>query len=87
LKEKGGELVAHLSEEEYEKEKKNITRYHNMLEIPLIIFLFIGIITAVLNVTLGGVTPIVWFVLSFWCILVIICMEITMIRAALERKK
>ena len=79
--------MAHLSEEEYKKEKKNITRYHNMLEIPLIIFLFIGIITAVLNVTLGGVTPIVWFVLSFWCILVIICMEITMIRAALERKK
>ena len=79
--------MTYLSEEEYEKEKKNITRYHNMLEIPLIIFLFIGIITAVLNVTLGGVTPIVWFVLSFWCILVIICMEITMIRAALERKK
>jgi len=79
--------VAYLSEEEYEKEKKNITRYHNMLEIPLIIFFFIGIITAVLNVTLGGVTPIIWFVLSFWCILVIICMEITMIRAALERKK
>ncbi|KON32776.1 MAG: hypothetical protein AC479_06760 [miscellaneous Crenarchaeota group-6 archaeon AD8-1] len=79
--------MAYLSEEEYEKEKKNITRYHNMLEIPLIIFFFIGIITAVLNVTLGGVTPIIWFVLSFWCILVIICMEITMIRAALERKK
>ena len=79
--------MAYLSEEEYEKEKKNITHYHNMLEIPLIIFFFIGIITAVLNVTLGGVTPIIWFVLSFWCTLVIICMEITMIRAALERKK
>ena len=79
--------MVYLSEEEYEKEKKNITRYHNMLEIPLIIFFFIGIITAVLDVTLGGVTPIIWFVLSFWCIFVIICMEITMIRAALERKK
>ena len=78
--------MAHLSEEEYEKEKKNITRYHNMLEIPLIIFLFIGIITAVLNITLGGAIPMMWFVLSFWCILVIICMEVTMIRAALERK-
>jgi hypothetical protein len=29
----------------------------------------------------------VWFLLSFWSILVIICMEITMIRASLERKK
>ena len=79
--------MAQMSDEEYEKEKKNMTRYHNILEIPLVIFLFIGIITAVFNVTLGGVTPIVWFLLSFWCILVIICMEVTMIRAALERKK
>ena len=79
--------MVELSDEEYEAEKKNITRYHNILEIPLVIFLFIGIITVVFNVTLGGVTPIVWFLLSFWCILVIICMEVTMIRAALERKK
>ena len=79
--------MAQKSDEEYEAEKKNITRYHNILEIPLTIFLFIGIITAVFNVTFGGVTPTVWFLLSFWCILVIICMEVTMIRAALERKK
>ena len=79
--------MGELSDEEYEKEKKNVTRYHNILEILLIIFLFIGIITAVFNVTLSGVTPFVWFLLSFWCILVIICMEITMIRASLEHKK
>ena len=79
--------MANLSDEEYEVEKKNITRYHNLLEIPLIIFFFVGIITGALNITINGFTPIVWFLLSFWCILVIICMETTMIRAALERKK
>ena len=79
--------MANLTDEEYEVEKKNITRYHNLLEIPLIIFFFIGIITTALNITINGLTPIVWFLLSFWCILVIICMETTMIRAALERKK
>ena len=79
--------MAELSDEEYEIEKKNMTRYHNILEIPVLIFLFAGIITAALNVTIGGFTPIVWFLLSFWCVLVIICMEITMSRAALERKK
>ena len=57
------------------------------MEIPVIIFLFIGIITAALNLTIGGFTPIVWFVLSFWCVLVIICMEVTMISATVERKK
>ncbi len=79
--------MGQLSDEEYEVEKKNVTRYHNILEIPLIIFFFAGIITAALNITINGVTPLVWFLLSFWCILVIICMETTMIRAALERKK
>jgi len=79
--------MAHLSDDEYEAEKKNITRYHNLLEIPLIIFFFIGIITAIFNITINGLTPIVWFLLSFWCILVIICMEVTMIRASLERNK
>lgn len=79
--------MAELSDEEYQDEKKNITRYHNLLEIPLIIFFFVGIITAAFNITVNGFTPLVWFLLSFWCVLVIICMETTMIRAALERKK
>ena len=79
--------MAHLSDKEYEAEKKKMTHYHNLLEIPLIIFFFIGIITAVLNITINGLTPIVWFLLSFWCVLIIICMETTMIRTALERKK
>ena len=79
--------MAQLSDEDYEAEKKNVTRYHNILEWPVLIFLFIGIITSVLNVPIGGFSPIVWFLLSFWFVLVIICMEVWMIRAALERKK
>jgi len=79
--------MSELSNEDYEKEKQNVTRYHNWMEIPLIIFFFIGIITAAFNFTIGGFTPIIWFVLSFWCTLVIICMEVTMIRTAVVRKK
>jgi hypothetical protein len=44
-------------------------------------------VTAALDVTLGGFTPIVWLVLSFGLILVIICMEVSMIRAFLESRK
>jgi hypothetical protein len=79
--------MSHLSDEDYESEKNNVTRYHNLMEIPLIICFFIGIITAAFNLTVGGFTPVVWFVLSFWCVLVIVCMEVTMIRAAVERRK
>jgi len=79
--------MTQMSEEQYETEKKKVTLYHNILEWPVIIFFFIGIITAALNVTISGFTPILWFLLSFWSILIIICMEITMIRADLEHKK
>lgn len=78
--------MAQISDEEYEAEKKRVTRYHGILEIPVLIFFFIGIITAALNVTISGFTPIVWFLLSFWSVLIIICMNITMIRTALECK-
>jgi len=79
--------MAQMSDEEFEAEQKKFKRYHNLLEWPLIIFFFIGIIAAALNVTVGGFTPVIWFVLSFWFVFVIICMEVSMIRANLERKK
>ena len=74
-------------EEVYEVESKKITRYHDILEWPAMALLIVGIVTAALDVKLGGFTPIIWLVLSFGLILIIICMEVTMIRAFLERKK
>jgi hypothetical protein len=79
--------MAQMSEEEYEVEKKKVKLLRDILEWLVVIFTIVGIVTAALNITLGGFTPILWFVLAFWCILIIICMEITMIRAFLERKK
>jgi len=75
------------SDEAYETEKKRITKYHNLLEIPVLIFLFAGVIAAALDLSIGGFTPVVWFLLSFWCVLVIICMEVTITRTALEHKE
>lgn len=79
--------MTELSDEQFEVEKKKFTRYHEILEWPLIIFFFVGIVSAALNVTIGGFSPILWFVLSFWFVLVIICMEVSMIRANLDRRK
>jgi len=76
------------SEEEiYEIESKKFTRYHIILEWPALALFIVGIVTAALDVTVGGFTPIVWFVVSFGLILVIICMEVSMIRAFLESRK
>jgi hypothetical protein len=74
-------------EEVYEIESKKFTRYHNILEWPALALFIVGIVTAALDVTVGGFTPIVWLVLSFGLILVIVCMEVSMIRAFLESRK
>ena len=74
-------------EKVYAVESKKFTRYHGILELLFMALLIVGIITAALDVTLGGFTPIIWFVLSFGVILVIICMEVSMIRAFLESRK
>ena len=72
--------------EVYEVESKNITRYHEILEWLFLALLIVGIVTAALDVTLGGFTPIIWLILSFGVILIIICMEVSMIRAFLESR-
>jgi len=83
----GGGLMAQMSDEEYEAERKRVNLYRNVLESLVVVSLIIGIITAVFDVAFGGFTPVMWFLLSFWAILIVICMEVPMIRALLERKK
>ena len=73
-------------EELYEVESKKFTRYHEIFEWVFLALLVVGIVTAALDVTLAGFTPIIWFALSFGVILVIICMEVSMIRAFLESR-
>lgn len=74
-------------EEHYEVEKKRIKLYRNILEPIIMALMIVGIITAALDLSFGGFAPIFWFVLAFGWVLIIICMEVTMMRAFLERKK
>ena len=73
--------------QQLEIESKKLTRYHNILEWLAMALLITGIITAALNVNLGGFTPLTWIVLALFIILLIICMEVSMIRAFLESRK
>jgi hypothetical protein len=59
----------------------------NLLEWLVIAFLIAGIVSAALNVTFSGFTPMLWFLLAIVAILIIICSEVTLIRESLERKK
>jgi len=74
-------------EERYEVEKKRIKLYRSILEPIIMALMIVGIITAALDLSFGGFAPIFWFVLAFGWVLIIMCMEVTMMRVFLERKK
>ena len=50
-----------------------------------ILALITGIITAALDITIGGWTPIYWFLLSFSSFIGVICNVLFKIRAILEK--
>ena len=59
----------------------------NILEWLVMILVIGGIVTAALNITLAGFTPILWVFLSLWALVMIICTEVTQIRENLEEKE
>lgn len=59
----------------------------NILEWLVMILLIVGVVTAVLNISLAGFTPITWVLISLWALIMIICTEVTQIRESLEKKK
>ena len=74
-------------EEVYEIESKKFTRYHNILEWPAMALLIVGIVTAALDITFGGFTPMLWFLLALAVLLIITCGEVLRLADFLESKK
>ncbi len=52
-----------------------------------LVVLVVGIVTAALNATFGGFTPIMWFLIALWAMLVVICTEVTRMRESSEKSK
>ncbi len=65
----------------------NYKLLRNLLEWLVVAMLIGGIVTAALNVTFSGFTPVIWFLIAFVAILIIICAEVTQLREYLESKK
>lgn len=63
-----------------------LKKLRDLFEWPIMIFLVVGIVTAAINLTISGFSPVVWFLISFWFLLITICMEVSMIRQHLESK-
>lgn len=49
--------------------------------------LIVGIVTAALDKTFGGFTPILWFLLAIFFFIIVVCTEIALTRMSLESKK
>ena len=50
------------------------------------IMLIVGVVTAALNATFGGFTPVIWFLIALLAMLIVICTEVSRIRESLENK-
>ncbi len=60
---------------------------HYFPRVLAVVLLIVGIVTAAFNVTFGGFTPIMWFLLALVDVLIITCHEVMTIRISLESKK
>lgn len=65
----------------------NLEKLHDIWEWPVIIFFLVGIVTAIFKISIAGFTPVIWFLISLWFLIMIICFEATLIRENLMRKK
>ena len=52
----------------------------------VVVLAIVGIVTAALNATFGGFTPIMWFLLALIVLIIITCHEVLTIREWLENK-
>jgi len=60
---------------------------HYFPRVLAIVFLIVGIVTAALDVTFGGFTPIMWFLLAVADLIIVTCSEVLRIADFLESKK
>jgi uncharacterized membrane protein YhaH (DUF805 family) len=58
----------------------------DVFEWVAMIMLIVGIVTAAMDKSFGGFTPIIWFLIALLAILIIICTEVSRIREFLENK-
>ncbi|MCJ7696438.1 MAG: hypothetical protein MUO40_13575 [Anaerolineaceae bacterium] len=64
-----------------------LEKLHDIWEWPVILFFIVGLVTAIFNITIAGFTPLIWFLISLWFLIMIICFELTMIREHLKETK
>jgi len=60
---------------------------HYFPRVLAIVLLIVGIVTAALNATFGGFTPILWFLLALADLLIVTCSEVLRVADLLESKK
>lgn len=65
----------------------SVDKIHNILEGIIGITFMAGIVTATLNMTIVGFTPMIFFLISLQAVLITICVEVTTIREHYIGKK
>jgi hypothetical protein len=61
-----------------------VQRGRDIGRVLVVVLTIVGVVAAILNLTLGGFTPIMWFLLALIVLLVLTCHEVLTIRNYLE---
>ena len=65
--------------------RKFVVNAANFSRILALVLLIVGIITAALEKTFGGFTPVIWFLLAIFWVIIVACTEVALLR--LDTKK
>jgi uncharacterized membrane protein YiaA len=65
--------------------RKFVVNAANSSRVLALVFMIVGIITAALDKTFGGFTPLCWFLLAIFWFIIVACTEVALLR--LDTKK
>jgi hypothetical protein len=60
---------------------------HDVMPWIFVVMFIVGIVTAILDLTLAGFTPVIWFLIGVIAILLVICNEVTQLSKHIMEKK
>jgi hypothetical protein len=49
--------------------------------------LIVGVVTAAMDKSFGGFTPIYWFLIAIFCFIIVVCTEVVQLRMFFQSKK
>jgi hypothetical protein len=67
--------------------RKFVVNAGNFSRILALVLMIVGIITAAMDKTFGGFTPLYWFLLAIFWFIIVACIEVALLRLDTKKEK